>query len=783
MATYKHIRSNVDSKRPTTSLADGQIAINTNVASPGLFFKDSAGTALVKVGPVHVGTTAPNASPATGGSTGNSTGEQWLDTSLSPPELKVWNGSAWISSGGSGSSVTAGDGIDVTGSAVSVDLKANGGCVIESTELAVDLGASAITGTLAIGDGGTGATTAGAARTALGVAIGSNVQAYDADLAALSGMQTGAATALAVLTSTEVAILDGATLTTTELNYVDGVTSSIQTQLDAKQASDAELSILAGMASGTATNLAALTAAEIAILDGATLTTTELNYVDGVTSGIQTQLNGKQANDPQLTALAGMSANTATSLAALTNTEVDILDGATATTAELNILDGATLTTTELNYVNGVTSSVQTQLDAKQAFDAQLTTLAGMAATTATNLAGLTAAEVAILDGATVTTAELNHVDGVTSNVQTQLNAKQTSDAQLTTLAGMAAATADSLALLTDAEVEILDGATLTTTELNYVDGVTSNIQSQLNAKQASDAQLSTLAGMASETATSLAALTGTEVAILDGATATTTELNILVGATVTTAELNYSDGVTSNIQSQLNTKQTSDAKLTTLAGMSAGTATSLAALSSTEVAILDGATVTTGELNKLDGVTATTTELNYVDGVTSNIQTQLNGKQTSDAQLSTLAGMAAGTATNLAALTSTEVAILDGATLTTTELNYVDGVTSSIQTQLDAKQASDTQLTALAGMSASTATNLAALSGTEVAILDGAIVTTAELNILGGGTAATSTTLAAADRMVTNDGGTMVQVALSDLVTFFENGAVSGFSIDGGTF
>jgi hypothetical protein len=34
-------------------------------------------------------------------------------------------------------------------------------------------------------------------------------------------------------------------------------------------------------------------AAEVNILDGATLTTTELNYVDGVTSGIQTQLDGK----------------------------------------------------------------------------------------------------------------------------------------------------------------------------------------------------------------------------------------------------------------------------------------------------------------------------------------------------------------------------------------------------------------------------------------------------------------------------------------------------------
>ena len=47
----------------------------------------------------------------------------------------------------------------------------------------------------------------------------------------------------------------------------------------------------------------------------------------------------------------------------------------------------------------------------------------------------------------------------------------------------------------------------------------------------------------------------------------------------------------------------------------------------------------------------------------------------------------------------------------------------------------------------------------------------------------ATSTTLATADRMVINDNGTMVQVALSDLVTFLENGSVSGFDIDGGTY
>ena len=55
--------------------------------------------------------------------------------------------------------VTAGDGITRTGNVLSAKLKSNGGLVIESGNIAVDLGAASITGTLAVGDGGTGATT------------------------------------------------------------------------------------------------------------------------------------------------------------------------------------------------------------------------------------------------------------------------------------------------------------------------------------------------------------------------------------------------------------------------------------------------------------------------------------------------------------------------------------------------------------------------------------------------------------------------------------------------
>jgi hypothetical protein len=75
-------------------MSDGQLAMNTNLASPGLFLKDSNGDSI-KVGPVHVGTTAPNATPGAGGQAGNSKGEQWLDTSSSRYVFKIWDGTAW----------------------------------------------------------------------------------------------------------------------------------------------------------------------------------------------------------------------------------------------------------------------------------------------------------------------------------------------------------------------------------------------------------------------------------------------------------------------------------------------------------------------------------------------------------------------------------------------------------------------------------------------------------------------------------------------------------------
>ena len=130
-------------------------------------------------------------------------------------------------------SVTAGDGLDKSGNTLSLDLKSNGGLVIESTEVAVDLGASSITGTLAISDGGTGATSACNARTALGLVIGTDVEPHSDKLTELATMNQTTANSLADLSDTEVQILDGATVTTTELNILDGGTSATSTTLAA----------------------------------------------------------------------------------------------------------------------------------------------------------------------------------------------------------------------------------------------------------------------------------------------------------------------------------------------------------------------------------------------------------------------------------------------------------------------------------------------------------------------------------------------------------------------
>ena len=201
--------------------------------------------------------------------------------------------------------------------------------------------------------------------------------------------------------------------------------------------------------------------------------------------------------------------------------------------------------------------------------------------------------------------------------------------------------------------------------------------------------------------------------------------------------------------------------------------------------------TIATGAWNGTDiGVAHGGTGASTASAARTNLGVAIGSDvQAYDADLDNLSGCQSGASAALAALTSTEVQILDGATVTTAELNILDGVTSTAAELniLDGVTSTTAELNILDGVTATTS-ELNILDGvtstaSELNILDGATVTTTELNLLDGGTSATSTTLAAADRVVMNDAGTMKQVALSDLVTFLEDGATSGFDIDGGTF
>ena len=101
--------------------------------------------------------------------------------------------------------------------------------------------------------------------------------------------------------------------------------------------------------------------------------------------------------------------------------------------------------------------------------------------------------------------------------------------------------------------------------------------------------------------------------------------------------------------------------------------------------------------------------------------------------------------------------------TSTAAELNLLDGVSGLVQADL---------------------TKLAAVDSTaaELNILDGVTSTAAELNIIDGNTSATSTTLVDADRVVVNDNGTMVQVAMTDVKTYI-GGGTSWQAIKTGNF
>jgi len=191
-----------------------------------------------------------------------------------------------------------------------------------------------------------------------------------------------------------------------------------------------------------------LTASRLLVSSGAgkvavsTVTATDLSYLDA-TSSIQTQLNAGVTNAAAVvTEALGIEARRAANVAGAvsTITTSDLTASRAVVSSGTGKVAISDVTSTELGYLDGVTSAVQTQLDAGVTNAAAVVTEAvGIEARRVANIAGavstittsdLTASRAVVSSGAgkvaisDVTSTELGYLDGVTSAVQTQLDSK-----------------------------------------------------------------------------------------------------------------------------------------------------------------------------------------------------------------------------------------------------------------------------------------------------------------------------------------------------------------------
>jgi fructose-specific component phosphotransferase system IIB-like protein len=315
---------------------------------------------------------------------------------------------------------------------------------------------------------------------------------------------------------------------------------------------------------------------------------------------------------PTATAVSIASSNaegTSTSLARADHThKIDdsfVTNSMLAGSVDAAKISSGTVSNTEFDYLNGVTSGIQAQIDGKEpTITGAATSITGANLTINRALTSDASGKVAV---SATTSTELGYVSGVTSAVQTQIDGKQA------TIIGAATTITNSnltvsRAVVSDASGKI-DISPTTSTEIGFVSGVTSAIQTQLNGKQA------TITGAASTITT--ANLTVDRALISDAGGKVTQ-------SATTSAEIGFVSGVTSAIQTQLNGKESTIT----------GAATTITSSDLTVSRAL------TSDANGKVSVSATTSaELGFLSGVTSSVQTQLNGKQATGDYITALTG------------------------------------------------------------------------------------------------------------------------------------------------
>lgn len=229
------------------------------------------------------------------------------------------------------------------------------------------------------------------------------------------------------------------------LSIVDGAPAALNTlnELAAALGDDANYATTVTNALGAKAPLANPTFSGTVVLPGSTsigeVSATEIGYVNGVTSAIQNQIDTISTNVGTLsttssghtTSISTLSTNVTNLQTAQSNLETTVTNLGT-NKANLNgptftgtvVLPSTTsvgdVSATELGYLNGVTSDIQTQIDGKLA--------TSTASSTYAPLAGPTFTGTVTLPGTTsigdVSATELGYLNNVTSAIQTQLDAK-----------------------------------------------------------------------------------------------------------------------------------------------------------------------------------------------------------------------------------------------------------------------------------------------------------------------------------------------------------------------
>lgn len=193
------------------------------------------------------------------------------------------------------------------------------------------------------------------------------------------------------------------------------------------------------------------------------------------------------------------------------------------------------------------------------------------------------------------------------------------------------------------------------------------------------------------EATTNISVGTGDRVVVSDSS-------GLIEASDITTTELGTLDGITSNVQSQLNSKQASGSYITALTGDVAATGPGSAAATIQSGAVTNAKVAAGIDAVKIADGSVTNAEFQFIGTVTSNVQTQIDTKAPKASP--TFTGTITTPLTASKAVVTGASSELAVAATTAAEIGYVSGVSSAIQTQLDAKVPTSRTITAGSGLS-----------------------------------------------------------------------------------